>query len=76
MEQYYAVVYCHDGTIHLWPGESQGACLEKLRKLRGNDKVRERMRSTTVIKRDMGNFRDGMIFGSPKSLNVMDARAK
>ena len=71
MTKYYAVVYCKDGTIHLWPGDDQEACLCKLKKLKKNPRVDERMQATTVIKRDLDNFKDGMIFGSPKSLNVV-----
>lgn len=71
MNRYYAVVYCKDGTIHLWPGDSQEECLGALNELKENPKILKRMMSTTVIKRDMDNFKDGLIFGSPKSLNVI-----
>ncbi len=69
--KYFAVVYCYDGTIHLWPGNTQEECLEKLREMKDHMDVFERMESTTVIKRDMSNFKDNKIFGCPKSLNVM-----
>lgn len=71
MTQYYAVVYCKDGTIHLWPGEDQETCLFKLESLKEDPRVSKRMQATTVIKRDLDNFKDGMIFGNPKSLNVV-----
>lgn len=69
--KYFAVVYCYDNTIHLWPGDSQEECLNKLKELYKNDDIRERMKATTVIKRDMSNFKEGMIFGNPKSLNIV-----
>ena len=68
---YFAVVYCYDETIHLWKGDSQEECLEKLRKMMQTPKIAERMKATTVIKRDMSNFVEDMIFGCPKSLNVV-----
>lgn len=71
MTKYFAVIYCKDNTIHLWPGDTQEDCLEKLKTLAEDPRVRDRMKSTTVIKRDMDNFKDGLIFGNPKSLNVV-----
>lgn len=70
MVKYFAVVYCKDGTSHLWPGDSQEECLDKLMEIR-DSKWGQRMLATTVIKRDMDNFKDGLIFGNPKSLNVL-----
>lgn len=70
-EQYFAVVYCKDGTWHGWPGESKEDCMSKLESMRDNPKVLERIKATTIIKRDMSNFKEGMIFGCPKSLNVI-----
>lgn len=72
--QYFAVIYCDDGTIHLAPGETQEVCLEKLRRVKGEKA--HIMKATTVIKRDMSNFKDGMIFGNPKSLDVMQEKEK
>lgn len=71
MEQYFAVVYCHDGTMHLWPGESKEDCFRKLKEMKDNSKICSRMKATTIIKRDMSNFKEGFIFGNPKSLDVM-----
>ena len=71
MTKYFAVIYCKDGTIHLCPGDSQEECLNKLKKVSGYNKVKERMSATTVIKRDMSNFKEGRIFGCPKSLNIV-----
>lgn len=71
MEQYFAVVYCNDGTMHLWPGESKEDCFTKLKKMKESPKIYSRMKATTIIKRNMDNFEDGFIFGSPKSLNIM-----
>jgi hypothetical protein len=68
---YYAVFYSKDGTIHLWPGEDQPACLQKLRDMMEEDpRVKAACAATTVIKRDMSHFPDGRIFGKPKSLDV------
>ena len=72
--QYFAVIYCPNGSIHLEPGETQEACLEKLRRVKGVKA--DLMKATTVIKRDMSNFKDGMIFGNPKSLDVMQEKEK
>lgn len=70
MDKYYGVIYLEDGTIHLWPGDSQKECLEKLKEIR-DSKWGERMKCTTVIRRNMDNFKDDLIFGNPKSLNVI-----
>ena len=72
--QYFAVVYSPDGTIHLWPGKSKEACLDKLRHMKEDLRVCDRMEATTVIKRDMSNFKDGKIFGCPKSLDVLRSK--
>lgn len=74
MQQYFAVVYCHDGTMHLWPGESKEDCMNKLIEMKENSKIKARMKATTIIKRDMTNFTEGFIFGNPKSLNVMESK--
>lgn len=73
MKQYYAVVYCKDGTIHLWPGKSKEDCMEKLTDMKHTEGVSERMESTTVINRDLENCKDGYIFGHPKCLDVMSS---
>lgn len=77
--QYFAVVYTNDAwgnTIHLWPGDSQEDCLNKLREMKEDPRILERMEATTVIKRDMSNFKDNKIFGCPKSLDVMQEKPK
>lgn len=61
--QYYLVIYCKDKTIHLWPGGSKQDCLEKLADMLAAESVMERYESSTIIKRDMSNFKDGLIFG-------------
>ena len=61
--QYYLVIYCKDKTIHLWPGDSKQGCLEKLANMLAAESVMERYESSTIIKRDMSNFKDGLIFG-------------
>ena len=75
--QYFAVVYCtekYQSSIHMLPGEDQKDCLEKLKELKNDPKFGKRIKATTVIKRDMSNFKDGLIFGCPKSLNVMNSK--
>ena len=69
--KYFAVVYCYDGTIHLEPGNTQEECLEKLAVMTNSPRTLARMRATTVIKRDMNNFKEDLIFGCPKSLDIM-----
>lgn len=61
--KYFLVVYCKDGTIHLWPGDSKQDCLLKLADMLTNEKIVGRYKDSTVIKRDMSNFKDGLIFG-------------
>ena len=61
--KYFLVLYCHDGTIHLWPGDTKADCLEKLADALENPKVSRLFDDATVIKRDMSNFPDGLIFG-------------
>ena len=77
--RYFAVVYCkpeYKNAMHLLPGDSKEDCLEKLRKLRDDPKINKRILATTVIKRDMSNFKDNLIFGCPKSLDVMQEKRK
>lgn len=73
MFKYYGVVYLLDGTIHLWPGDNQKDCLDELIKIRDSE-WGPRIKATTVIKRNMDNFKDDLIFGNPKSLNVMGGK--
>lgn len=61
--KYYLVIYCKDKTIHLWPGDSKQDCLEKLAGMFVTPEVVERYENATIIKRDMTNFKDGLIFG-------------
>lgn len=61
--KYYLVIYCKDKTIHLWPGDSKQDCLEKLAGMFVTPEVVERYENATIIKRDMSNFKDGLIFG-------------
>lgn len=61
--KYYLVIYCKDKTIHLWPGDSKQDCLEKLADMLTTPNVVKRYENSTIIKRDMSNFKDGLIFG-------------
>ena len=72
--KYFAVFYSTDGTIHLWPGDNQEVCLEKLKDMSIEEGIIDRLKATTVIKRDMSKFKDGMIFGCPKSLNIATSK--
>lgn len=75
MIKYFGVFYSKDNTIHLFPGDTQEECLDKLDYLINSDpRVKERCLATTVVKRDMDNFKEGFIFGNPKSLNVMNRK--
>lgn len=76
MSKYFGVAYLKDGTIHLTkPHETQEECLNILYELKESE-WGDRVESTTVIKRDMEKFPDGKIFGSPKSLDVMQQKRK
>lgn len=61
--KYYLVIYCKDKTIHLWPGDSKQECLEKLANMLTEPSIIKRYENSTIIKRDMSNFKDGLIFG-------------
>lgn len=61
--KYFLVIYCKDGTIHLWPGSSKQDCLEELAGMLAQEEVQKRYDCSTIIKRDMSNFKDGLIFG-------------
>ena len=73
-QQYYAVFYSKDGTIHLWPGKGQGDCMALLRRMMGDPRCKAKCARTTVIKRDMSHCKGGWVFGSPKSLNVAESK--
>ena len=78
-EQYFGVIYQtpeYKGAICLLPRDSKEACLDALRELRDDPRTHDRIVATTVIKRDMSNFKNGMIFGCPKSLDVMQEKPK
>lgn len=78
-EQYFGVVYQTDdykNAILLLPRQTKEQCLEVLRKCRDNPEMQGRIRATTVIKRNMANFKNGLIFGYAKSLDVMQEKPK
>ena len=68
MSQYYLVVYCKDGTMHLWPGKDYDACYNKLKKMMNNDKTSPKIKASTIIKRDTSNYREGFMFGKKEIL--------
>lgn len=71
MEQYFAVIYRVNGVIELKPFESKERCMKELEKITSNETLIDLVKATTIIKRDMDNFKDGFIFGCPKSTNVI-----
>lgn len=72
-KQYYAVFYSTDGTIHLWAGDSKEDCEEKLFEMLKTKKIHDRCKRTTIICRDAKAVgEEGYIFGSPKSLNILE----
>ena len=78
-EQYFGVIYQTDeykNTIILLPRKTKEQCLEVLRKCRDKPEMQDRIKATTVIKRNMVNFKNGMIFGYAKSLDVMQEKPK
>ena len=73
---YLMVVYCHDGGIHMLPCGSKEICYTNLLKMRADPKCCERIAATTIVKRGAAAFGDGMLFGHPKSLDVMSLSEK
>lgn len=73
--KYFGVIYLQDDklgmTYHLFQKDTQEECLLLLKELAQTSEYASRMIATTVIKRDMDNFKEGLIFGNPKSLNVI-----
>jgi len=84
MDKYYTVVYLSDGTIHMWPGDTQDECLATAARVRDKNsptlKDGSFIVATTVIKRDLDSFKTvkdvPMIFGSPKTLDAMQSDFK
>lgn len=68
-EMFYAVVYCKDGTIHLWPAKTQGECEDKLVKILQDPRCKARTDRTTIMKRDISFAKNGYIFGSSEKFN-------
>lgn len=73
---YMAVVYCTDGSIHLLPEPDKESAYRVLLRMRVDPKCCERIAGTTIAKRSAAGFGDGKIFGSPKSLDVMQLSEK
>lgn len=67
MIKYYAIVYCYDGTIHLWSATTKEECSTKLLSLLQDKRIYDRVERTTIIKRDLKN---PYVFGSPTSLDM------
>ena len=61
--KYYLVIYCKEKPIQRGPGQSKQDCLEKLAAMLTTPDVVRRYENSTIIKRDMSNFKDGLIFG-------------
>ncbi|MBQ0142018.1 MAG: hypothetical protein KBT06_04340 [Prevotellaceae bacterium] len=75
-EIYLAVVYCTDLSIHIMPALTKEQAFAKLLKMRLSPKCRDRMMATTIAKRSAQGFNEGKVFGSPKSLDVMQLTDK
>lgn len=73
-EQYYLVIYCNDGTIHLWPAVDKEECLQKLEDMLTYEKVKKVYKDATIIKRDMSNYKDGYIFGQKEYVSRIGVR--
>lgn len=72
MIKYFGVVYCTDETTHFTkPKDTKEECMKVLIKMMEDPRVKERLKRTTVIKREMDNFPDGLLFGSPECYNVV-----
>lgn len=72
-DKYFAVVYLKNTNIDLRMADSKEEALSVLAELLDRPGVREKVDSTTVIKRDMGKSTDGYIFGHPQCLNLIKA---
>lgn len=69
---YYAVFYSKDGTIHLWPGKSMEDCEKKLIETLRVKKCYDKCRRTTIMSREAKAVgKDGYVFGSPESRNML-----
>jgi len=73
-EQYFVVLYRKNKVIELKPYDSKEKCLEILNKLQNNKELFALVEATTIIKRDMSNFKEGYIFGCPKTYNVCKSK--
>lgn len=73
---YLAVVYSKDGSIHLLPEPDRDSAYRVLLTLRGDPQWSDRIEATTIAKRGAAGFNEGKIFGSPKSLDVMQLSEK
>lgn len=62
-DQFFLVFYSKDETIHLWPAETKEECLSKLSTMLKNPKIKQKYKCSTIIKRNMNNYEDGLIFG-------------
>lgn len=75
MVKYFGVVYLKNGAVYITkPRDTQQECLDKMKSWVEEPACREEVAATTVIKREMDNFKDGKIFGTPKSLDVMQCK--
>lgn len=73
-ERYFAVVYLKNKNIDLRMAETKEEAIGILEELLDRPGVRDRVDSTTVIKRDMSKSTDGYIFGHPQCLNMIKAK--
>lgn len=70
--QYYAVFYTNDGSIHLIPADSQDDAETTIRNVLAKPRGKEVCKETAIIKRNLDNYLGGYIFGT-RGLNIADA---
>jgi hypothetical protein len=58
--KYFAVIYCFDGTVHLWPGDTKDDCKKKVDELLNHEKIKPRIRAYNIIKRNLDNYQNGL----------------
>ena len=72
MKKHLAVIYLKNGNIDISrPFDTREEAIAKLKSTLEKEGNFERVKATTVIVRDMENFKDGMLFGNPKSLDLV-----
>ena len=72
MKKYFGVIYLKNGRTDLSePKDTPEEAMEVMRDLIKRTNALEKVLATTVIEREMDNFKDGFIFGHPKSRDLL-----